>query len=274
MVHRKNLKGLDSARRRKMSQETIELIAAAFQDESGAENALEGLVARDSERAHGIRNSIVIQRDANNTLRIRENVSAVEPQAIAAGAVLGGSIGLLFPPNILCGSVLGATIVGLAARLRDNGFPETRLNELGASLLPGTSALLALVSPRDGADLEREFAAQGAQVARETISAELAAKLEQSVEALRPVMAVTDTRLSHLSEIQVGARASTQTASAAPEPSAQSTDAEQSASSATNSGAVTTMAPTSVEPKKEAVQATNGERAAARSLDSNSIHKE
>lgn len=257
-----------------MSQETIELIAAAFQDESGAENALADMEASDSERAHRIRNSVVIQRDAHNTLHIRENVSAVEPQAIAAGAVLGGSIGLLFPPNILCGSVLGATIVGLAARLRDNGFPETRLNELGASLLPGTSALLALVSPRDGADLEREFAAQGAQVARETISAELAAKLEQSVEAPHPVTVVTDTRSPHLSEIQVGARVSTQTASAAPEPSAQSTDAEQSASSATNSGAVTTMVPTSVEPKKEAVQATNGERAAARSLDSNSIHKE
>lgn len=162
-----------------MSQEAVELVVAAFQAESGAENALKLLEATAKERPHGIQNSVVIQRDANNTLHIRENVSASGTQAIAAATVLGGSIGLLFPPSILNGGLLGATIRDLAARLRENGFPEARLTELGASLLPGTSAILALVPPDGGADLEREFSAHNAKVVRERISPELAVNLEQ-----------------------------------------------------------------------------------------------
>lgn len=53
------------------------------------------------------------------------------------GALLGGAIGILGGP---IGIVAGGAIGGLAAKLRDSGFKNDQLEQLGKSLGPGNSA--------------------------------------------------------------------------------------------------------------------------------------
>lgn len=55
------------------------------------------------------------------------------------GALVGGVIGLIAGPlGVLAGSSIGA----LASQLRDSGFPNDQLRQLGSSLAPGHSALV------------------------------------------------------------------------------------------------------------------------------------
>jgi uncharacterized membrane protein len=162
-----------------MSELPQDLLVVAFDDEGGADNALKALEAAKEEHNVGIHNAALIRRDADNTLHIREMAAWSAGTDSAAGVLIGGAIGLLFPPRILVSGALGATIGGMAALLTDSGLPDARLKELGATLRPGTSALIALVEREHGAELERQLGALGARTVREGIQPNMAAQLEQ-----------------------------------------------------------------------------------------------
>ena len=55
------------------------------------------------------------------------------------GALLGGVIGIIGGP---IGIVAGASIGGLASKLRDSGFKNDQLEQLGTSLTPNSSAVV------------------------------------------------------------------------------------------------------------------------------------
>jgi hypothetical protein len=62
------------------------------------------------------------------------------------GALVGGVIGLLGgPAGVAAGIAIGGGSGALAA-LKDSGFDNKSLKEIGAALLPGTSALAATTS--------------------------------------------------------------------------------------------------------------------------------
>ena len=86
------------------------------------------------------------------------------------GAVVGGLLGAGL--GLITGGVgwllLGGGAVGaLAAKARDGGLSDARLKELGERMTPNSSAIVAVVELTWVADVEREFAAVGADVVRE-----------------------------------------------------------------------------------------------------------
>jgi uncharacterized membrane protein len=162
-----------------MSQVPVELIVAAFQTENGADNALKNLQAAKKQHLIAIQNAAVIRRDTNNKLHISETADWSGGKGAAVGAIVGGAIGIIFPPSLLATGVIGAAIGGLAAKLRDSGFRDDNLKEIGSALKPGTSAIVAVVEHTWVADLERELAEQGAKTVRQAITADIAAQLAQ-----------------------------------------------------------------------------------------------
>jgi uncharacterized membrane protein len=125
----------------------------------------------------GIQNAAVLRRDEKNKLHIKETGDWGGGKGAAAGAVLGGFVGLLAGPVGWLG-LTGAVIGGLAAKLRDSGFSDARLKQLGDALQPGTSAIVAVVEHTWVADLEKQMQEAGADVMTEQISADIAAQLE------------------------------------------------------------------------------------------------
>jgi uncharacterized membrane protein len=161
-----------------MNDVPVELVVAAFTDEQGADRALEELKRAKKEKLIGIRNAAVITRDANDNLHIRELRDMGAGKGAGVGALVGGAIGLLFPPSLLAAGAVGAAVGGLGAKLRDAGFRDDRLKELGKALKPGTSAIVAVIEHRWVADLEQELAAQGARIVEQAITEDIAQKLE------------------------------------------------------------------------------------------------
>ncbi len=62
--------------------------------------------------------------------------------------------------------------------MRDGGFPDDRLKEIGAGLKPETSAIVAVIEHVWVDALEAELAEAGAQVITQSIAADIATQLE------------------------------------------------------------------------------------------------
>lgn len=185
-----------------MSQVPVELIVAAFQDENGADAALQKLKEAKKENLIAIQNAAVIRRDKNDKLHISETADWGGGKGAAVGAIVGGAIGLIFPPSILVSGAIGAGIGGLAAKLRDSGFPDGELKEIGAGLKPGTSAIVAVVELTYVAEIQRQLAAEGAKTMRQAIAADIAAQLEQGRDVA--YTAATDGDTTNMSRTAVG----------------------------------------------------------------------
>lgn len=165
-----------------MGDAPIEVVIAAFDDENTADQTLSALKIAKWEGLIGIQDAAVLRRDDDNKLHISETGDMSGKKGAAIGAVLGGTLGLITGPGaILIGSA-GALVGGLAAKLRDSGFKNERLEKLGAGLTPGSSAIVAIIEHKWVNELETQLAEAGADVATEVLSEEISAQLEAEKE--------------------------------------------------------------------------------------------
>ena len=88
--------------------------------------------------------------------------------------IVGGLVGLIFPPSLIVGAAVGGASGGVWGKIRDKGFKDEDLKAVGDSLEPGTSAIIAIAEDRTIERLMRGL--EGYQkVARHALSAEAAA---------------------------------------------------------------------------------------------------
>jgi uncharacterized membrane protein len=119
-----------------MTSETLSFVVATFPTHDGADFALSRLRTAQIKRG----NVAMLRRGEGTKVQITESHDWV----LGKSALLGGLVTALIPGvGILAGAVAG----GLAAKLRDGGFPDSALADLGERLTPNSSALVALVEP-------------------------------------------------------------------------------------------------------------------------------
>ena len=174
-----------------MSEAPVQIVVAAFKEERAADQALFELKQAKWAGVIGIQNAAVLRMDQKGKLHIKETGDWGGGKGAVAGAVIGGTIGLLTGPIGWLG-LTGAVIGGLAAKLRDSGFSDARLNPLGSALQPGTSALVAVIEHKWVAELEKQMQEAGADVMTEEISADIAAQLEAGREVAYTALAGQD----------------------------------------------------------------------------------
>lgn len=156
----------------------VTLVVAAFTDEEGATRALEQLKQAKKEDLIHIRDAAVITCDANSKVHIKQTHDMSGRKGAGIGALVGGAVGLIFPPSVLATAAIGAGIGGLGAKMRDAGFPDDKLKAIGSKLKPGTSAIVAVIEHTWVQTIEQELAAQGAQMVREAITEDIEKQLE------------------------------------------------------------------------------------------------
>lgn len=166
-----------------MNETPVELIVAAFQDEEGAEEALQELKEAKREHLIGIQDAAVIRRDAKNKVHIKDVRDVGGGKGAVAGAVIGTAIALLSgPAGIVLGGAVGALVGGLTAKAVDTGLPNNRLKELSEALKPGTSAIVAVIEHKWVTQIEDAMAEAGAAVMREALKADIKKQLEEGKE--------------------------------------------------------------------------------------------
>ena len=166
-----------------MSDVPMQIIVAAFQDEDEADQALKTLKEAKKEKLISIDNAAVIRKDEEGKLHIKETADMGGGKGAGIGTLVGGAIGLIGGPvGVVAGGALGAVVGGLTAKLYDGGFEDDRLRQIGTSLQPGTSAIVAVIEHRWVAELERELAEEGADVTTAALAADIAEQLQEGGE--------------------------------------------------------------------------------------------
>jgi uncharacterized membrane protein len=166
-----------------MTEVPLQIIVAAFQEEDAADQALKALKEAKREKLISIDNAAVIKKDDDGKLHIKETADMGGGKGAGVGALVGGAIGLLAGPlGVAAGGALGAAVGGLTAKLYDGGFKDDRLRQIGTSLEPGTSAIIAVIEHRWVAELERELAEEGANVTTAALAADIAEQLQKGGE--------------------------------------------------------------------------------------------
>jgi uncharacterized membrane protein len=161
----------------------MQIIIAAFQDEDEADQALKTLKEAKKEKLISIDNAAVIRKDEEGKLHIKETADMGGGKGAGIGTLVGGAIGLIGGPvGVVAGGALGAVVGGLTAKLYDGGFKDDRLRQIGTSLQPGTSAIIAVIEHRWVAELERELAEEGADVTTAVLAADIAEQLQKGGE--------------------------------------------------------------------------------------------
>jgi uncharacterized membrane protein len=159
-----------------MSDVPVEIIVAAFQDPNGASAALEELKKAKKQGLIKIEDAAILVKDADGKLRIKETADMGGGKGAVIGGVLGGVVGLLAGP-IGWAALGGAVIGGLVAKSHDGGFSDARLKQIGDSLKPNTSAIIAVIDHVWVAEVERQMQQAGADTVTASLSADIAKQL-------------------------------------------------------------------------------------------------
>lgn len=161
-----------------MSDVPVELIVAAFTDEEAAKAALDELKKAKSEGLIAIEGAAVLRMDSKGKLHITETEDIGGGKGAAFGGVVGAGIGLIAGAALAVPLAVGALVGGLTSKLRDTGFSNERLKELGENLTPGSSAIVAVVEHTWVEKVEDALAEAGADAVRQEIGADIAAQLQ------------------------------------------------------------------------------------------------
>jgi uncharacterized membrane protein len=160
-----------------MNDKPIQLFIASYDNEFGAKQSLKDFQAMEREGSIDLIDAAVIVHTAEGEVKFEETGDPSGKKWAKRGAIAGGVVGLIFPPSIIAGAVVGGAGGGLWGKVRDKGFKDDDLKAVGDSLEPGTSAIIAVAQDRV---VERLVSGlEGYQrIARHAVSAEAAVLIE------------------------------------------------------------------------------------------------
>lgn len=165
-----------------MSEAAMYLVVAAFDEETGAEEALKTLKESRDEKLVGIQAAVAMHKDEKGEIQFKD-VGLTPGKGALAGVALGAVVGVLTGGTGIALGALGALVGGLVGKKkRDSRLSTDRVNQLAASLELGSSAIVLVMEPGWVVVLEKELEALGADVLTVDIPAEIAQQLKSNRE--------------------------------------------------------------------------------------------
>ncbi len=163
-----------------MAQEApVQVIVAAFADEDAAEKVLDGLKDARKEKLIGIDTAIIMHKDEKGKLHTREYKLTPTKGAIG-GAIVGGILGVITGGAAMVVGAAGAGIGALIGKHEKNKrFAPKDITEISDALTPGSSAIVAVIEHKWVQQVEETLEAQGAEVVKAAIAADIAEQLAQ-----------------------------------------------------------------------------------------------
>ena len=153
-----------------------EVIVAAFDGMDTAKEAFDDLKQLEKDKSIKIENAAILRKDNDSKLHIRDVKDMTGTRGAVLGGVTGAVVGVITGP-VGWVALGGAAIGGLVAKLKDGGFDNSRLEQWGDRLQPGTSALIAVVDHIWVRDVEAALRESARDVMTMEISDEIAAQL-------------------------------------------------------------------------------------------------
>jgi len=166
-----------------MSEDVLYVLVAAFDSETGADQALDELKQSRDEKLVGVQAAVAMYKDAEGQIHFKD-VGLTPGKGALAGVVLGAVVGVLTGGTGLALGAVGALVGGLAGKKKQESRLSTdRVNQLAASLPPASSAAVVVMEPGWVAVLQESLELLGADVLTVHIPAELGQQPDADQEA-------------------------------------------------------------------------------------------
>jgi uncharacterized membrane protein len=165
----------------RVNTDTLEIFVASYGTEDGAAAASKDFRTAERSGAIDLIDAAVIVHTADGKVKLDETADPSGKKWAKRGAIAGGVAGLIFPPSIIVSAAVGGGAGGLWGKIRDKGFKDEDLKEIGNSLPPGTSAIIAVAEDRMVEQLERSLAGYQ-KIAKHAVSADAAALIVAEVD--------------------------------------------------------------------------------------------
>lgn len=157
-----------------------DLIAIAYPDEGTAFQVRDTLARLQRERLIELADAVVVVKGQDGRVRLDQALPLVASGA-AGGALWGTLIGTLFFAPLL-GMAVGAASGAIGGKLSDYGIEDRFMEELGAQLQPGTSALFILVRKVTPDKVLDEVRRYGGTVLRSSLTKDAEERLQQALQ--------------------------------------------------------------------------------------------
>ena len=126
-----------------MSDNPVFMYAGEYDDVEDAKADLEALKELHSEHVVGTYDAAVVTKNEEGKVKIVEKIEKPTQHGGWAGAAVGAALGLVFPPGILLGGLMGAGAGALIGHL-EGGMSRSDVREVG-ELLDNSEAALIMV---------------------------------------------------------------------------------------------------------------------------------
>jgi uncharacterized membrane protein len=123
----------------------VELIAAVYPTTYAAQATFSDLLKMHKDGTIELVDAAVMVREVSGKLSITERAELTPAKGARRGALVGAVLGIVFPPSLLAGAAIGAAAGAITGKMTDQGFQNEMLRDIGESLEPGMSAILAVV---------------------------------------------------------------------------------------------------------------------------------
>jgi len=167
-----------------MSKHSYQLIAASYGSVEQGETILK--MIQDMSQAQNIKigDSALVMKTEEGKIEVKETKELTGRKGARRGAIILGTIGLIFPPSFIASIVVGGGFGALAGKLRDTGIKSDELEQFAQNLEPGHVAVLVLTDSGSVTKVTNSLQGYDGMIVTEPIDADATAKM---VEAEPPV---------------------------------------------------------------------------------------
>lgn len=150
------------------------LIGLSFEDQFRAQEFLTAMSRLASQGAMRLRDAVIVSKDANGEVKVRETIDPQPGRTAASGAIWSGLLGLIIggPVGWIAGLGIGAGAGAITAKVIDLGVPDEWVAWFREAVRRGTTTVVILAEDLDVGVLEaevRRFA--GAELVHATLPA-------------------------------------------------------------------------------------------------------
>lgn len=159
-----------------------DLIAVAYPDRETAERVRTELARMTAEHVIELADAVVVTRDDGGKVKLHQAAGSPVAAGATGGALWGGLIGLLFLAPLV-GMAVGAAAGGAAGAASDPGINDDFMRQLGTKLVPGSAALIVLVTKSTPDKVLPRIREYGGEVLQTSLDAESEERLREALDA-------------------------------------------------------------------------------------------
>ncbi|MFL5759676.1 MAG: DUF1269 domain-containing protein [Thermomicrobiales bacterium] len=133
---------------------SAQMLAAVYPDEEHAEVILDMLERMHHAGTISLVDAALVTKDDQGKVQIQETKELTARKGARRGAVIIGSMAILFPPTIVASALAGGVIGAISGKLHDSGIKSKQQRELADHLEQGKAIVVALAEDKSVAKVQ------------------------------------------------------------------------------------------------------------------------